>query len=359
MGAERDRRALTAAYNYLILGTIGATFYVIGVGYLYAATGTLNMLDIAERLQDVGDSRTVKVGFGFIVIGLGLKAAMFPLHTWLPNAYTYAPSWVTVFLAATATKVALYAILRMLFTVFSPEFSYEGMTLIWVLAPLATLAMIWASAQTVFQTDVRQLLAYSSLAQIGYILLGASLATQAGVAASILHMLNHALMKGALFLAVGAIILRLGITRIDDFRGLFQRMPATTIAFTIAALSLIGVPLTAGFVSKLALFQAVLSAGWWWALVPIAISSVLAFVYVGRILERAFVHPAPATASGEVPAVAPPPPTLMFALWVLALANIAFGINADWPAGLASAAASGLLGGDGAGVLIGVTGGER
>jgi formate hydrogenlyase subunit 3/multisubunit Na+/H+ antiporter MnhD subunit len=121
-GSYRDKRALTASYNYLIMGTIGATFFVIGIGFLYMATGTLNMADLAERISEQRDSRTIRAAFAFIVVGIGLKAAIYPLHLWLPNAYTYAPSPVSAFLAGTATKMAIYVLLRFMFTVFQPEF---------------------------------------------------------------------------------------------------------------------------------------------------------------------------------------------------------------------------------------------
>ena len=114
MGAYKDKRALTAAYDYLILGTIGATFFVIGIGFLYMATGTLNLVDLADRISDQGLNRTIRAGFGFIVIGLGLKIAIMPLHLWLPRAYTFAPSAVTVFLSATATKASIFVLLRFL-----------------------------------------------------------------------------------------------------------------------------------------------------------------------------------------------------------------------------------------------------
>jgi len=127
LGGTRDRRAFPAAFNYLIMGTIGATFYVIGVGFLYAATGTLNIADMAQKLSEIGSNRTVEAGYAFIVVGLGVKAAMWPLHQWLPNAYSYAPSFVTMFLSATATKVALYALIRMTMTVFSPDFTFMTM----------------------------------------------------------------------------------------------------------------------------------------------------------------------------------------------------------------------------------------
>jgi len=119
----RDRRALTAAFQYLVMGTIGATFILIGIGFLYMMTGTLNMQDLAARLPAVADTRAVRAGFAFLTIGIGLKLAMFPLHLWLPNAYTYAPSVVTAFLAATATKVAVYTLLRFMLSIFGIDFS--------------------------------------------------------------------------------------------------------------------------------------------------------------------------------------------------------------------------------------------
>ena len=118
-GANKDRRALTAAFDYLIMGTIGATFFVIGIGFLYAATGTLNMYDIADRIKDEFPDRTIQVAFAFILVGLGLKGALFPLHTWLPKAYSFSPTPAAIFLASTATKVAIYAIIRFLFSVFN------------------------------------------------------------------------------------------------------------------------------------------------------------------------------------------------------------------------------------------------
>ena len=118
-GSHRDKRALSAAYNYLIMGTIGATFFVIGIGFLYMATGTLNMADLAERIAVQSDSRTILAAFAFIVVGVGLKVALYPLHLWLPNAYTYAPSAITAFLAGTTTKVAIYVLLRFILACFS------------------------------------------------------------------------------------------------------------------------------------------------------------------------------------------------------------------------------------------------
>ena len=163
----RSRRALTAAYRYLIMGTIGATFYIIGVGMLYMSTGSLNMVDLAILIPATDGSRTVLVSLAFMTVGLGIKMALVPLHMWMPNAYTHAPSVVSIFLAGTGTKVAVYALMRLLFTVFGEAGVFENFGLSEMLSGLAIIAMIGASSVAVYQNDVKRLLAYSSLAQIG------------------------------------------------------------------------------------------------------------------------------------------------------------------------------------------------
>lgn len=295
MGANRDRRALSAAFNYLILGSIGATFFVIGVGFLYAETGTLNMEDMRAILANLdGGSRVAQVAFGFIVVGLGLKLAMFPLHTWLPGAYAYSPTMVTAFLASTATKAALYLLYRFCFTVFDPSFDYVAVVLTYVVTGLAVTGMIFASLQAFFQTDARRTLAFSSVAQVGYMLLGIGIISVAGLAGSYLHLINHAVVKGGLFLALGAMWYQYGITRISDMAGISKTMPITTAAFTVLAFSLIGVPFTAGFVSKVALAEAAAEKGWWWAVAVIMVTSILALFYMGRMMMVAYFNPPPA-----------------------------------------------------------------
>jgi len=339
LGASRDRRALPAAFNYLVMGTIGATFYVIGVGFLYAATGTLNMADIAAQVPALSESRTAQAGFAFILVGLGLKAAMYPLHQWLPNAYAYAPSFVTVFLSATATKVALYALVRYLFTVFQPDLSFETLALGTLLMPLAIVAMVVCSFQAVFQTDVRRTLAYSSVAQVGYMLLGISMGTALGLSAGLFHLVNHALMKGGLFMAVAAVVLTYQGTTLKDFAGLGRSAPWTMTAFAICGLSLIGIPLTAGFQSKWLLLAASFDKGWWWAVAVIVFSSILAVIYMGRILETVFFRAPdnPRKVRREAPI------SLLVPLWILALATLWFGIDTSFPLGLSQDASAAVL----------------
>ena len=339
MGASRDRRALTSSFNYLIMGSIGATFFVIGIGFLYMQTGTLNMMDIARALQEGGgvDSRVTKLAFAFIVVGLGLKLAMFPLHTWLPGAYSYAPSFFTAFMAATATKAALYLMLRFSFTIFDPSWEFIGKALMILLAGLGILGMLAASLQAMFQNDLRRVLAYSSVAQVGYMLLGIGMATALGTSAGYLHMLNHAIIKGGLFIAAGAFWYRFGITQVSDMRGLGKTMPWTMAGFTVLGISLIGVPGTVGFVSKLALVQAAAVNGWWWAIGTIVITSIMAIIYVGRLIEQAYFqdppkHGATFVSKNEAPLM------MLIPLWIFAISAIVFGINAEWTTSLAQAA---------------------
>ncbi|MCK5923955.1 MAG: hypothetical protein KAG66_23675, partial [Methylococcales bacterium] len=162
------------------------------MGLIYSQTGTLNMMDLAARLPEITSLRTVHTGFAFIMIGIALKLALFPLHLWLPNAYTYAPTVVTVFLAATATKVALYVMLRILFTVFPSGFVSATPTGdLFLLSGIA--GVLIASVYAIYQVNIKRLLAYSSVAQIGYMAMGVGIASAKGVTATIIHLFNHAL----------------------------------------------------------------------------------------------------------------------------------------------------------------------
>ncbi len=337
-----DRRALPAVLKYLIMGTIGATFYLIGVGLIYLMTGTLNLADMELRISEVADQKPILVAAGFITVGLALKAAVFPLHVWLPNAYTYAPNAVTVFLAACATKVSLYVLLRFDFFVFQGNLAGHDIQFAYFLLPLSLLAILIASAVAVFEPNLKRLFAWSSVAQIGYITLGASLVSVAGLTASILHVFNHALAKGALFLCLLCLGTRIEQLRVDRIGGVAKRMPWTMAAFVLSGLSLIGVPGTAGFVSKWYLLGAAFSSGPLGGLLVaiIVVSSLMAVVYVWRVVEIAyFREPGSARfAGGEAPA------PLLAVAWLAVLLNLYFGFQPALPVGLAGAAADSLLG---------------
>ena len=334
-----DRRALTASFQYLIMGSVGATFIVIGIGLMYVMTGTLNMADLADRLPEVASSRTIPVAFTFLTVGITLKLALFPLHLWLPNAYTYAPSAVTAFIASTATKVAVYLLLRFFFTIFGATFSFDVMQLDRILMPLALIAIVAMSLVAIYQENVKRLLAYSSVAQIGYMVLGISFASVLGLTAGILHLFNHALMKGALFMSMGCVMYRVGSVRLERMNGLGRAMPWTMAAFVVGGLSLIGVPLTVGFVSKWYLVQAALEQGMWPVAGVVLLGSLLALMYVWKVVEVAYFREAdPELGISEAPL------SLLAPTWVLVLGNLYFGINASDSVGVATRAAEMLLG---------------
>ncbi len=339
----QQRRALLAAFQYLIMGTIGGTFLLIGIGFLYMMTGSLNMSDIAERPPAGAGTRTVQAALAFIVVGTSLKLALFPLHVWLPNAYAYAPSVVSAFVAATATKVAVYALIRFVYTVFGAGYAFETLPLGEVLILLSVAAMLSASVSAIFQSDVKRLLAWSSVAQMGYIVLGLALATAAGLTASILHIVNHAVIKGALFMAAGALFWRMRSAGLNDIAGLGRAMPWTSAAFVVAGLGLIGVPATAGFISKWYLLEAVLQDGHVWLAAAILISSLLAIIYIGRVVEALYFRPLPARETGQAP-VREAPVSLCVATWMLVLTSIVLGLYATPAVDAARRAAGQLLG---------------
>ena len=335
-----DRRALPSVFKYLIMGTVGATFYLIGVGLIYMMTGTLNLADMAERLADVTDLDPILVAAGFITIGLALKAAVFPLHVWLPNAYCYAPNAVTTFIAACGTKVALYVLLRFDFIVFQGNLTGHEIQFALFLLPLALLGILVASGVAVFENHLKRMLAFSSVAQIGYILLGASLVSVIGLTGGILHMFNHALAKGGLFLAVVGFATAGRGLEIRNLGGIAQQMPWTFGAFVICGLSLIGIPGTAGFISKWYLVGASLGHGALGlvALAVIVAGSLMAIAYVWRFVEVAsFGGDDGATERREAPL------PLLIVLWFVAALNVYFGIRPEVPVALARRAADLLL----------------
>jgi len=346
----RDRRALTAAYQYLIMGSIGATFIVIGIGFLYLMTGTLNLADMALRIREVENTRPVLAALAFLTVGISLKLALFPLHQWLPNAYTYAPSAVTAFLAATATKVSVYVLIRFYFSVFGESLVFEKLPLPQIMLWLSLIAMFGASAIAIFQDNLKRLFAYSSVGQIGYITLGLSFDSVHGLTASIVHLFNHGIAKGAIFLLIGGLVI--GIARsgnalgavppapsFDRLAGLAKRMPLTSFGIVIGGLSLIGVPGTVGFVSKWYLIVAAMEKGQFWLVGAILLSSLLAVAYVWRFVEVAYFRAPPTGQESRCEA----PLALLLPAWLLVIATIWFGLDTSLPVGSALDAAQHLV----------------
>lgn len=336
----QDRRALVASYQYLIMGTIGATFIVIGIGLMYLMTGTLNMADMAQRVAEMPLHRPQLAALAFLTVGISLKLALFPLHLWLPNAYAYAPSVSSAFLAATATKVAVYLLLRFSYTVFGHSHVLQNLPFDQILLVLSVAAMFVASIVAIYQDDVKRMFAYSSVAQIGYITLGIGISTQAGLTGSIVHLFNHAITKGAIFLLLGCVALRIGQPLISHLAGLSKRMPITSAGLVIGGLSLIGVPGTVGFISKWYLVLAAIEKGWWWLATLVLLSSLLAVVYVWRLVEVCYFR----EPSTELRDASEAPLSMLIPAWIFISACIYFGLDASITAGTAATAAQALLG---------------
>ena len=284
--AVGGKRATIAAFRYLIVGTLGGTFYLLGLGYLYAVTGTLNMADLAQRLSGVESSPTVVVALALMAAGLSIKMALFPMHGWMPDAYAYSPPAITAFIAGIMSKVAAFALFRVLFFVMGD--AVIGSTLE-LLGMLAAAAIVVGSIIALTQRGLRRMLAYSSVAQIGYVVLGFALNNEYALIGALLHILNHAVMKACLFLVAGGVKWRIGRTHIDDLVGAHDKLPWTMAAFVVAAISMVGLPPTAGFFSKYYLVLGAIEANAWPYIVVIAVSSLLNAVYFFRIIERVYL----------------------------------------------------------------------
>jgi multicomponent Na+:H+ antiporter subunit D len=294
--ASAGGRALRASYTYLIMGSIGICFYLLGVGFLYSVTGSLNMRDVSLLLPPLYGSRVVQAAFVFFFTGLSIKLGLFPLHIWKPDAYTYAPSAVSVIISAAMSTVTVYAVIRVIYSVFTLEFirSYVGMdiTICWI----AAIGIVAGSVLAIVQHNLKRMLAYSSISQMGYFVLGIGLSpiSSWGLLGAVAHLSNHTIMKGCLFMAAGAFIYKYGLWDIRDFEGLGKKMPYASAAFTLAAISMIGVPPSTGFVTKLFLILAALHStevfsGFAYVFVAVILfSSLLNIVYFWRVIERMY-----------------------------------------------------------------------
>lgn len=337
-----DRRSLPAAFNYLVQGTIGATFIVVGIGLVYIMTGTLNMADLSVRLVNLRSTMPVQAAVAFILIGAAIKFALFPAHVWMPNAYAYAPSLVSALFGATATKVGGYVLIRFIFTVFGGAFVLQQMAAGWVLIGLGIVAAFAGSLVAIWQSELKRMLAYSSVAQIGYIAVGIGIGNHDSLLGAIVHVFNHGLMKGALFLVMACVIYRLGSATVGSFLGLGRRMPITMACFVIAGLSMIGVPLTVGFVSKWYLVLGALEAGLWPVAVLIVLSSLLSAAYIWRVVEMAYFE-APTdegakkeTGRGEAPL------QLLIPTILLTILCVVLGVMTDFTVDIAARAVTAL-----------------
>ncbi len=287
-------RATVAAFRYLLAGTVAGSLYLFGVGFLYALTGTLNMDDLAARIPAVEADAAVAVAVVLIAVGLSIKAALFPLHGWLPDAYVFAPAPAAGFIAAVMAKISAYALLRLFGETLAG--AGAGAAVLEVTLWLGILGTVVGGAFAVAQREVPRMLAWSSVAAMGTILIGVAIGSELAVSGALFHMVAHALATGALFFAAGTLRSAWGVSGIRGWSGLGARAPGLLIGLTVAALSMIGIPPTAGFFSKYLLLAASLDAGGVpgiAAFAALVLSSLLAAIYFLRLLEASWFRPVP------------------------------------------------------------------
>ena len=313
---------LNAAYQYLLLGTLGAVFLLLGIGYLYVLSGTLNLSDLSIRISALLDTRAGLAALVFVSIGLLFKSAIFPLHLWLPRVYTYTPSPIAALFSGISSKVSLYLLIRFYFDVFGD--STFSANLGDILLLLGSLSILFGSFVACRQEYLKRMMAYSSIAQLGYIVVAMGLLSAAGLSAALIHLFNHGIMKCMLFLALGSVVCRMGDCTITGLRGISKQMPLTTAALVIGGLGLIGIPLTSGFISKWYLIAAALEANAWQIVVVVLAGSLLGLVYVWRLIEAAYFE------KGQVVVVGEAPLSMNVAVYVLAAITIYTGIQPAW-----------------------------
>ncbi len=281
-----EKKAVYASFRYIIIGTIGASFYLLGVGYLYIASGSLNMADLASLLPDLYHSKTVLIGFVFILVGLSTKMALFPLHVWLPDAYAYAPSAVSTAVAPLVTKVMAYAIFRVMFTVFQVEFSVSMLGVTDAMVWLGTFAILFGAIMALSQKDYKRMLSFVIIAEIGYIVGGIGVANAAAMKGAIFHIVNDALMMACLFAVAGMVMHQTGGHQISNFKGIFRSMPVTAAIFTVGALAVIGIPPTCGFFSKWYLLLGGIEAGQWAFVAALLVCTLVNVALFFRIFDK-------------------------------------------------------------------------
>ncbi|MDY6935859.1 MAG: monovalent cation/H+ antiporter subunit D family protein [Spirochaetota bacterium] len=289
--AMGERGSVFASFRYVIYGTIGACLYLIGVGYLYISTGSLNMADLSQILPELINSKAILVGFAFFLVGVAIKMGIFPLHSWLPDAYTLAPSAVSSLLAPLFTKVGAYVIIRLMFTVFEPSFSIDDYPVTEVLGWISAIGIIFAGVMALSQTDLKRMFSYLIVAEMGYIVIGIASANRLGLTGSILHIVNDIFMMTCLFTAVGAIYYQTGTRNIYELKCLHRKMPITLAVFVVGALSVVGVPPFCGFFSKWYLILGTIQSKEWMLLTVLLISSLINAVLFFRVLENAYIEP--------------------------------------------------------------------
>ena len=325
---------IEAGLKYLLMSATASAFMLLSMSFLYGMTGTLNFALLAASLRGAAPTPWIFALFSSLIIGFGVKSAIVPLHTWLPDAHPEAPSPISALLSGIVIETGLYGLTRVLYLIFDPSFFRLP------IASLAVLTMTLANITALLQQDIKRLLAYSSIAQIGYMLIGLASGTAYGVTGLFLHVFNHSLMKGMAFLSAGSIVHEVNTRDIGSLKGVGRMMPFTSMSLFIAFLGLGGVPGTNGFVSKFILFNAAIGSGMAWLAVAGVLNSAFSMAYYLRVLITLFSKP-----GSEVIESREAPVLMVGVTVVMAALVLALGLYPSPFIGLANKASNALVDG--------------
>ncbi len=282
-------RGAYAALKYMLVGTVGASLYLIGVGYAFLATGTLNMADLERQLSAVGyGDPLVITAFAFLVMGLAVKAALYPVHTWQPDAYSSAPTGVAAYVSALVSTVAVYALARVVLSVYTVDFLDHHGDLQALVIYFAAVSIVAGSVLAVYQSDVKRMLAYSSVSQFGLIVAAFAIANPNAVYGGLLQLIGHGVAKGALFVGAGVFAVAYGARKVEDYEGIAHRSPYAAAAFAVLAFTLVGAPPTVGFMGKWYVGVGAVESGFLAVAAVIFFSTLLTLAYVVRLVDRMY-----------------------------------------------------------------------
>jgi len=327
--------SVEAAFKYLVMSGAGSATILLGISLLYGMAGTLSFEGLALAFSQSGPSMWLYIASIISLAGFGVKAAIVPLHTWLPDAHSAAPSPISALLSGVVIEAGVYALCRLCFTAFLPV-QAQWLSIMMV---LSVVTMVVGNIMPLLQGDVKRLLAYSSIGHMGYMLAGLSIGTQLALTGTFLHIFNHALMKGAAFLCVGAIIYRIGTRQLGDMNGIARKMPITATALAISLFALIGMPPLNGFMSELTIVTAAFEADLVWLGIAVILNSVLSAAYYLRVI-RVMLQPA---GSDAVQGAKEAPLLMLVPICALVIMIIIFGLWPDPVMDLMRQSAAGLL----------------
>ena len=281
-------RALFAAFRYLILGTLGASFYLLGVSYLYAVTGTLNMADLADKIPYLLSSKALVGGLIFMFIGLGIKMALVPFHVWMPEAYAYAHESTAPILASLVTKVALLVWVRIIYWVLNASVVIYNIPVLLLVAIIGALAAVIGASLALAQRDIKMMFAYGGISHIGIILIGIGQGNQTGFVGGVFYLLNDAVMQAGLFFLAGVAFCNYGVRTIDDMGRVGKQAPWLAGSLIVLALGMIGLPPTGGFFGKWYIILGALEAGNYFSVAAVVLSTLLTLAYFVKLFEAIF-----------------------------------------------------------------------